>query len=61
MIDGDILANYIQELDQYIYSTPIDSDEIVNAYCNECNLHFDIKFHPIGLKCNQCGGYNTKL
>jgi RING finger/CHY zinc finger protein 1 len=61
MMEGETLHKYIEELDNLILNMPVEPEEIMNAYCNECNLQFDVKFHPFGLKCNKCGGYNTKL
>jgi hypothetical protein len=61
MIEGETLTKFNKELDNYISNVNIVSEEIVNAYCNDCNIHFDIKYHPFGLKCTTCGGYNTRL
>ena len=27
--------------------------------CNDCGFKGGVRFHPIGLKCRGCGGYNT--
>ena len=32
---------------------------IVNIICRDCNLSSQSKYHVIGLKCNNCCGYNT--
>jgi hypothetical protein len=61
MIEGETLTKFNKELDDHISNVTIDNQEIVNAYCNECNINFDIKYHPFGLKCIKCGGYNTKI
>lgn len=60
MIEGDLLKNYIDSIDKHISEFPFESDEIANAYCNDCNKNFEIKYHIFGLKCIYCGGYNTK-
>jgi Zn finger protein HypA/HybF involved in hydrogenase expression len=61
MITGEILDQYIQNYDNCISNNPISDLDLVNAYCNDCNQNFQLNFHPIGLKCVNCGGYNTKL
>ena len=60
MISGHILDEYIQTYDKYILNNPLPDLELINAYCNDCNKNFQINFHPVGLKCINCGGYNTK-
>jgi RING finger/CHY zinc finger protein 1 len=50
-------------LDNRIKETPmIDEyqDKIVNILCNECLESNDVLFHFYGLKCPDCGSYNTK-
>ena len=61
MIDGDTLIKFNQEIDKFISDLQIHTEELVNAYCNDCNQHFDVKYHPFGLKCVNCGNYNTKM
>ena len=36
-------------------------DENINAEisCNDCEFKGGVPFHPVGIKCGGCGGYNT--
>ena len=61
MITGEILDEYIKNYDNFISNNPLSDLDLVNAYCNDCNRNFQLNFHPFGLKCINCGGYNTKL
>lgn len=35
-------------------------DTVFNIFCNECEKESECKFHVVGLKCGQCGSYNTR-
>jgi len=35
-------------------------DIMVKILCNDCHKESNIKFHIVGLKCQECGGYNTR-
>jgi RING finger/CHY zinc finger protein 1 len=60
MIDGELLLKHIDNIDKLILDFSMETHEIITAYCNDCNQNFDVNYHPFGLKCNNCGGYNTK-
>ncbi|EAK88364.1 PGPD14 protein with at least one predicted RING finger, possible plant origin [Cryptosporidium parvum Iowa II] len=51
------------EIDKMIAESPIpeESKELVNIFCNDCNIKCNTYSHPYGLKCQTCGGYNTRL
>ena len=34
-------------------------DMKVNILCNECLARSEVNFHFYGMKCGECGGYNT--
>jgi RING finger/CHY zinc finger protein 1 len=60
IIDGELLLKYIENIDKLISQFSLENQEIINAYCNDCNKNFDVNYHPFGLKCSYCSGYNTK-
>ncbi len=33
---------------------------MVDILCNDCHTENSVKFHIVGLKCVDCGGYNTR-
>jgi hypothetical protein len=59
MIKGSMLEMMISHYDALITMYPYDSN--VHAYisCNDCEFKGEVLFHPAGLKCRGCGGYNT--
>jgi len=32
----------------------------VGILCNDCHAKGEVAFHIVGLKCGDCGGYNTR-
>jgi RING finger/CHY zinc finger protein 1 len=56
------LSSYWSELDEEIAATPMP-DEYKDTYvwilCRDCNKKCSTLFHVIGLKCHNCGSYNT--
>jgi RING finger/CHY zinc finger protein 1 len=59
MISGDALEVLIQHYDNIIQLYPYEDDIKSKISCNDCEFKGEIKFHPMGLKCGGCGGYNT--
>lgn len=60
MIQGSMLEVMIQHYDNMIAVYPYDDENIeTEITCNDCNFKGKVGFHPIGLKCGGCGGYNT--
>jgi RING finger/CHY zinc finger protein 1 len=50
-------------LDNEISLTPMPNDYkdmMVKILCNDCHKESDVKFHIIALKCQCCGGFNTR-
>jgi hypothetical protein len=59
MLMGEMLQKMITEYDMII-STLVFSDNInTKILCNDRGFKGEVRFHPIGLKCGGCGGYNT--
>jgi len=46
--------------DNLIELNPIREVTTVAIKCNDCEFKGQVNFHPIGLKCGGCGGYNTR-
>ena len=59
MIDGDALQIIIRKTDYLIELNPIESSILTKIKCNDCDFNDKVIYHPIGLKCGGCGGYNT--
>ena len=60
------LAEYWKVIDQEIENTPMPEEyanDIRHIQCIDCGIEADVKFHIIGLKCQNenCGSYNTKV
>jgi RING finger/CHY zinc finger protein 1 len=54
---------YNESLDAEIAATPIPNEITGNKIkisCNDCESISELFFHPFGLKCSNCGCYNTK-
>ena len=49
----------IQHYDNIISLYPYDENIEAGIICNDCDFKGEVPFHPIGLKCGKCGGYNT--
>jgi RING finger/CHY zinc finger protein 1 len=50
-------------LDREISITPMPTEYInvkSNILCNDCHKESVTNFHIVGLKCQECGGYNTR-
>jgi RING finger/CHY zinc finger protein 1 len=57
------MNKFNEEIDAEIENTPMPEEYkefFVNILCNDCQGTSNVKFHVIGLKCQQCGGYNTR-
>jgi len=59
MIQGSMLEVMIQHYDNMIAVYPYDENIQAEITCNDCDFKGEVPFHPIGLKCGGCGGYNT--
>ena len=59
MIQGSMLEVMIKHYDDIIALYPYDDNIETEITCNDCEFKGKVSFHPIGLKCRGCGGYNT--
>jgi hypothetical protein len=46
-------------IDAQIELFPFQEEISYNIKCNDCPFSGEAKFHPYGMKCGGCGGYNT--
>lgn len=65
MCSGSIIVvdEYNQLLDEEIEAIEMPEeyrDMMIDILCNDCHEKSNVKFHIIGLKCGECGGYNTR-
>lgn len=59
MID---MSRMWRQLDQEILRTPMPADYNnfnVTILCRDCHKESKVRFHILGLKCMECGSYNT--
>ena len=56
---GDRLTKYIEFIDAQIDLHPFQEELFYDIECNDCSHKGQAKYHPFGMKCNSCGGYNT--
>jgi hypothetical protein len=59
MLPPDNLNQYNAGLDALIDAYPIQEELAFAINCNDCGFGGEVKFHPYGMKCGGCGGYNT--
>ena len=59
MIKGEALDMMNRQYDRLIEIYPYNENISAQISCNDCEYKGEVAFHPIGLKCGGCGGYNT--
>jgi hypothetical protein len=59
MLPPDSLQQYNEGMDALIFSAPIQEELMFVIRCNDCDFNGEVQFHPYGMKCGGCGGYNT--
>lgn len=59
MIKGEALDMMNKQYDKLIEIYPYSENISAQISCNDCEYKGEVAFHPIGLKCGGCGGYNT--
>ena len=59
MIKGEALDMMNRQYDRLIEIYPYNENISAQISCNDCEYKGEVAFHPIGLKCVGCGGYNT--
>lgn len=53
------MEKYNDEMDAIIATHPIQEDLFFAILCNDCGFKGNVKYHPFGMKCGGCSGYNT--
>ena len=71
ILEGEALKIFIRQMDHVIASHPLSliintdthrgGNVLTKIKCNDCNFNDKIIYHPMGLKCGGCGGYNTLI
>lgn len=59
MLPPESVEQHNAEMDALIDQYPIQEDMTFDVNCNDCGFKGPIRFHPYGMKCGGCGGYNT--
>jgi RING finger/CHY zinc finger protein 1 len=59
MMSDDILQKHNELMDALIEQFPMQEELTFVIKCNDCGFNGATRFHPYGMKCAQCGGYNT--
>jgi len=59
LVDGDALKNITRRMDAIIELNPFQPSVLTKIKCNDCAFNDKVLYHPLGLKCGGCGGYNT--
>ena len=53
------LQQHTAMMDALIEANPFQEELTFVVKCNDCDFNGPIAFHPYGMKCGGCGGYNT--
>ena len=53
------LEQYTADIDTVIEANPTQEDISFDIRCNDCGFKGSVRYHPYGMKCGDCGGYNT--
>ncbi|XP_053116837.1 RING finger and CHY zinc finger domain-containing protein 1 isoform X2 [Hemicordylus capensis] len=56
------MSRYWQQLDDEVAQTPMPTEYrnmTVEILCNDCTSRSTVQFHILGMKCKDCGSYNT--
>jgi RING finger/CHY zinc finger protein 1 len=59
MLSPESLQKYNESMDTLVSMYPMQEELLVVIRCNDCDFNGSIQFHPYGMKCGGCGGYNT--
>ena len=59
MLPPDNLQRYNAGMDALIQASPMQEELLVVIRCNDCDFNGEVQFHPYGMKCEGCGGFNT--
>lgn len=56
------MEDYWDQIDKEIAQSPMPTEyqgATVKIICNDCQAHCTAPFHVLGMKCSDCGSYNT--
>ena len=59
MLPESNAQRYNDGMDALIDQYPIQEEIMFDVNCNDCGHKGNARFHPYGMKCCECGGYNT--
>lgn len=58
-----LIADYFAMLDAAVRMQPMPAAYLTtksNIYCQDCGKTGQVQYHFVGLKCADCGSYNTR-
>ncbi|KAI3372265.1 hypothetical protein L3Q82_022773 [Scortum barcoo] len=56
------MEDHWDQIDKDITQSPMPTEyqgATVKIICNDCQAHCTVPFHVLGMKCSECGSYNT--
>lgn len=59
MMSSESLKQHNESMDALIRMFPIQETIMFAIRCNDCDFTGEVQYHPYGMKCGGCGGYNT--
>ena len=59
MLTADNVQRFNDGMDVLIVAYPTQEEIMFDVNCNDCGFKGPARFHPYGMKCGGCGGYNT--
>jgi hypothetical protein len=59
MLSPDAWTKQNEMMDEFIRRFPMQEELMFSVLCNDCGFNGDACYHPYGMKCGGCGGYNT--
>jgi len=59
MLLSDAWSKHNELMDELIREFPMQENLVFAIKCNDCEFSGDVHYHPYGMKCGGCGGYNT--
>lgn len=60
MIDVSAMYKFMDHEIESVQMPDEYKDTVFDIFCNECENKSKCKFHVVGLKCGECGSYNTR-
>lgn len=61
IIRNEVQQKLNEEIDQIIDENQMEDEIYIQIKCNDCLFEGESKYHPYGIKCLGCGGYNTAI